>query len=177
MKINITKKNLNPGEATLTAIEKKLGKLEKYFSKDILADVVLTNMKNNSVKLEATINADGLIFRAEETGDDLRGCLDSVVDKLASQMSRFKKKLIKSNRNKKEVFIDELPESPEPAAEELAVAKTKTFRISPMAVEEAILQMELLEHSFFVFRHAERNNVCVVYKRNDGSYGLLDIEN
>ncbi|MBQ4506697.1 MAG: ribosome-associated translation inhibitor RaiA [Firmicutes bacterium] len=177
MKINITKKNLNPSDATLEAIEKKLGKLEKYFSKDTVADVVLTNMKNNRVKLEATINADGLIFRAEESGDDLRGCLDGVVDKLASQMSRFKKKLIKSNRNKKEVIAEELPEAAEASAEELSVAKTKSFRISPMAVEEAILQMELLEHSFFVFRHAERNNVCVVYKRNDGSYGLLDIEN
>ncbi|MBQ1907998.1 MAG: ribosome-associated translation inhibitor RaiA [Firmicutes bacterium] len=176
MKINITKKNLNPGEATLQAIEKKLSKLDKYFAKDTQADVVLTNMKNNTVKLEATINADGLIFRAEEIGDDLRGCLDSVVDKLASQMSRFKKKLIKSNR-KKEVVYAELPDVDTAAPEELAVAKTKTFRISPMAVEEAILQMELLEHSFFVFRHAEKNNVCVVYKRNDGSYGLLDIEN
>ena len=176
MLVNITSKNLNPVEKTKVQIEKKLSKLDKYFSQETEASVVLTNEKNNSVKLEATIYAGGLIFRAEERGNDLLFCLDKVVDKLSSQMSRFKKKLVKKHHDQKEVMASELPDI-ENALEEVNVVKTKHFRMSPMSVDEAIMQMELLEHTFFVFRDAEKNNVCVVYKRNDGTYGLLDIEN
>ena len=177
MLVKITSKNLNPSEKTKLQIEKKLGKLDKYFSQDTEAGVVLTNEKNNSVKLEATIFAGGLIFRAEERGNDLMYCLDMVVDKLASQMSRFKQKLVRKHHDQKEVLLaNELPDTAD-AVEEVNVVKTKHFRISPMSAEEAIMQMELLEHSFVVYRDGEKNNVCVVYKRNDGTYGLLDIEN
>ncbi|MBR0139003.1 MAG: ribosome-associated translation inhibitor RaiA [Firmicutes bacterium] len=177
MLVKITSKNLNPSEKTKVQIEKKLGKLDKYFTQDTEANVVLTNEKNNSVKLEATIYAGSLIFRAEEKGNDLLYCLDIVVDKLSSQMSRFKQKLVKKHHDQKEVLLaSELPDVAD-AVEEVSVVKTKHFRISPMSVEEAIMQMELLEHSFFVYRDGEKNNVCIVYKRNDGTYGLLDIEN
>jgi len=176
MLIKITSKNLNPSEKTKVQIEKKLSKLEKYFSQSTEADVMLTNEKNNTVKLEATIVAGSTIFRAEEKGNDLIVCLDEVVDKLSSQMSRFKKKLIKKHHDQKEVDFAAVPDTAD-AVEDVQVVKTKHFRMSPMSVEEAILQMELLEHSFFVYRDAEKNNVCVVYKRKDETYGLLDIEN
>lgn len=176
MLVKITSKNLNPTERTKEQIEKKIGKLEKYFANNTEATVMLTNEKNNTVKLEATIHAGSTIFRAENTGNDLLVCLDAVIDKLASQMSRFKKKLVKKHHDQKEVFLAEVPDTAD-AVEELLIAKTKSFRISPMSVEEAVLQMELLEHNFFVYRDGEKNNVCVVYKRKDGTYGLLDIEN
>ncbi len=143
MKIIITGKNFTASENLKTQIEKKLGKLDKYFSKETVANVMLSNQKDGQ-KLEATINADGMIFRAEATQPDILFALDKVVDRLSSQMTRF---------------------------------KTKRFRINPMTTEEAILQMELLEHNFFVFRDDETNRVNVVYKRNDGGYGLIETEN
>ncbi len=179
MKINITSKGLNPAERTLQTIEKKIGKLDKYFAKDTVAYVVLKNEKNNTVKLEATINADGLIFRAEETGNDLIFCLDKVVDKLSSQMSRFKSRLVKKHKDQKEVLLSEIPDAAAASEdeEEMKVVKTKSFRITPMPVDEAIVQMELLNHNFYVFRDEDTNHVCVVYKRKDESYGMLNIEN
>ena len=178
MKINITSKGLNPAEKTLATIEKKLSKLDKYFSKDTVANVVLKNEKNNTVKLEATINAGGFIFRAEEAGNDLIFCLDKVMDKLSSQMSRFKGKIMKRHKDQKDFVITEIPDAASaPEEEEIKVVKTKSFRISPMPVDEAIIQMELLNHNFYVFRDEENNHVCVVYKRKDETYGMLDIEN
>ena len=177
MKINITSKGLNPAEKTLATIEKKLSKLDKYFSKDTVANVVLKNEKNNTVKLEATINAGGFIFRSEESGNDLIFCLDSVMDKLSSQMSRFKGKIQKKHKDQKDFIISEVPDAAAPAEEEIKIVKTKSFRISPMPVDEAIIQMELLNHNFYVFRDEENNHVSVVYKRKDESYGMLDIEN
>jgi len=175
MKIIITGKNFTASEQLKLKIEKKLGKLDKYFSQETVANVMLSNVKEGQ-KLEATINADGMIFRAESTNSDIEYALDKVVDRLSSQMSRFKQKLIRKHQGVKDIVPEELPDVPE-AAEEVSVVKTKRFRINPMSTEEAILQMELLEHSFFVFRDAETNRVNIVYKRNDGNYGLLETEN
>ncbi len=175
MKINITGKNFTASENLRKQIEKKLGKLDKYFSKETVTNVMLSNQKDGQ-KLEATINADGMIFRAEATEPDILFALDKVVDRLSSQMSRFKTKLIKKHKTQKEeVLYDELPDEAEESGE-LNVIKTKSFRINPMSTEEAILQMELLEHSFFVFRNDETDQVCVVYKRNEGGYGLIETE-
>ena len=176
MKINITGRNFTASENLKIQIEKKLGKLDKYFSKETEANVVLSNQKDGQ-KLEATINADGMIFRAEATEPDILFALDKVVDRLSSQMSRFKTKLIRKHKTQKEeVFYAELPDEGD-IKEELGVTKTKRFHVSPMTTEEAILQMELLEHSFLVYRDAETNRVNVVYKRNDGGYGLIEVEN
>ena len=174
MIINITGKNFTASEQLKQRIEKKLGKLDKYFTQETVANVMLSNIKEGQ-KLEATINADGMIFRAESTSSDIEYALDKVVDRLSSQMSRFKQKLIRKHQAK-ELIAAEIPDAVE-AEEETKVVKTKRFRINPMTTEEAILQMELLEHSFFVFRDAETNRVNIVYKRNDGGYGLLETEN
>ena len=174
MEIIITGKNFTASEQLKLRIEKKLGKLDKYFSQETVANVMLSNIKEGQ-KLEATINADGMIFRAESTSSDIEYALDKVVDRLASQMSRFKQKLIRKHQGTKGLIPAEIPDAAEEA--EVGVVKTKRFRINPMSTEEAILQMELLEHSFFVFRDAETNRVNIVYKRNDGGYGLLETEN
>ncbi len=175
MEIIITGKNFTASEQLKQRIEKKLGKLDKYFSQETVANVMLSNIKEGQ-KLEATINADGMIFRAESTNSDIEYSLDKVVDRLSSQMSRFKQKLIRKHQGQKAIIADEIPDAAEAPAE-VGVVKTKRFRINPMSTEEAILQMELLEHSFFVFRDAETNRVNIVYKRNDGNYGLLETEN
>ena len=173
MKVTISSKNFNASENLLSLIEKKMAKLDKYFAKDIEADVMLSNEKGTRQKLEATIKAGGFIFRAEEVNADIYYCLDKVIDKLSSQMSRFKQKLIKKNKDQKEIFLSEVPDVAE-AVDEVQVVKSKKFRINPMSADEAIMQMELLGHSFFVFLDGETNAVNVVYKRDDGSYGLLE---
>jgi len=175
MQVKINSKNLNPSDALVAKIEAKMGKLDKYFSSDITANVMLTEVKTGLAKLEATINAGGMIFRAEESNADLFYCLDKVLDKLSSQMSRFKKKLIKKHKDQKEVMLAEIPDVAE-AVEEVHVVKTKTFTLTPMTTDEAILQMELLEHNFFVFENPETGKANVVYKRADGQYGLLVTE-
>lgn len=175
MKVNIATKNFNASDQLKERIEKKFQKLDKYFSKEIVANVMLSNEKGNLQKLEATINAGGMIFRAEEMNTDIYNCLDKVMDRLSSQMSRFKTKMVKRHKDQKEILFSEVPDVQE-ATEEIAVVKTKHFAIHPMNTEEAIMQMELLEHSFFVFLNEEANGVNVVYKRKDGSYGLLVTE-
>ena len=175
MKVNITSKNFTPSENFKNKAEVKMGKLDKFFSKETVANVRISGEPNNKIKLESTINAGGLIFRAEDTNTDVYYCLDNVLDKLSSQMSRFKKKLVRKHRDQKEVLLAELPDT-EDAVEEVSVVKTKTFKLNPMTSDEAVLQMELLGHNFFIFKDAESDAVEVVYKREDGSYGLLITE-
>ena len=171
MRLNITSKNLNAGEDLKAIIEKKLDKLNKYFSEEIEANVMLSQERGRQ-KIEATIYANGTIFRAEETTGDAFEGVDRVVEKLSSQMSRFKTKLQRKHKENKSFIFDAVPEYE--AEEEIQVVKTKKFKLAPMNVDEAIVQMELLQHNFFVFYNVDRDNVDVVYKRNDGNYGLLE---
>ena len=173
MKVNVTSRNFNASDNLINNIERKMEKLSKYFSQDTTADVMLSNEKGSRQKLEATIKAGGFIFRAEEVNSDIYYCLDKVIDKLSSQMSRFKGKL--QRKGQKEVVYSMLPDAPD-AVEEVGVVRTKKFRLNPMTTEEAIMQMELLEHSFFVFTDGETGGTNVVYKRADGTYGLLVTE-
>ncbi len=175
MKINISNRNFNPSDNLINNIERKMERLSKYFSKDTTANVMLSNEKGSRQKLEATIQAGGMIFRAEEVNSDIYYCLDKVIDKLSSQMSRFKGKLIRKGKDQKEVVYSMLPDAPD-AVEDISVVKTKRFRLNPMTTEEAIMQMELLEHSFFVFADGETGSTNIVYKRADGTYGLLVTE-
>ena len=118
----------------------------------------------------------GNIFRAESVAQDVFDAIDDVAEKLLKQMSKYKKKLIKKNQGKESVRFENIPEVPEAEEEETKIARTKKFTLTPMTAEEAILQMELLQHNFFVYLDAESGNVNVVYKRNDEDYGLLETE-
>lgn len=173
MKTNITGKNYTPSDKLKETIEKKFEKLDKYFSNEITGNV-MTIKEKGRYKVEATINAKGTIFRAEVKADDPYDAVDRVVDKLSNQMSKFKTKLQKKHKGQKEVMFAELPEYDEASEEEIRVVKKKKFELTPMTVDEAILQMEMLEHSFFVFLNMETDAVNVVYKRNDMDYGLLE---
>lgn len=170
MKVIITGKNVKADDKLKELIQKKLGKLGKYFSDDISANVMLTEERGRK-KIETTIKAKNMIFRAEETAGDFYTGIDNVVDKLSSQMSRFKTKIQKKHRDSREFSFSEWPETEESKA---SLVKTKKFQLEPMSAEEAIVQMELLGHSFFVFLNMETDSVNVVYKRNDGNYGLLE---
>lgn len=173
MKVIITSKNMNASDHLKQTIESKLDRLGKYFSNDIVANVTLSTEKGRQ-KIEATINAKGTIFRAEETTNDIYSGVDRVVEKLSSQMSRFKTKLQRKHKDHKELLLMDLPEVAGEELEEMKVVRRKKFDLMPMSVDEAIMQMELLEHSFFVFLNMESDAVNVVYKRKDNDYGLLE---
>lgn len=172
MKTIITGKNYSPSDKLKETIEKKFEKLDKYFSNEITGNV-MTIKEKGGYKVEATINARGTIFRAEMKADDPYDAVDRVIEKLSSQMSKFKSKLQKKYKGQKDFMFAELPEAEE-EQEELHIVKKKRFELIPMTVDEAIVQMELLAHNFFVFLNMETDSVNVVYKRNDKDYGVLE---
>lgn len=172
MKTIITGKNYTPSDKLKETIEKKFEKLDKYFSNEITGNVMVIRGKSG-YKVEATINGKGIIFRAEMQAEDPYDAVDRVIEKLSSQMSRFKSKLQKRYKGHQEVMFADLPEYDE-ESEDLHVVKKKRFELEPMTVDEAIVQMELLAHNFFVFLNMETDSVNVVYRRNDKDYGLLE---
>jgi len=172
MKVIITSKSFSASDHLKETIEKKFEKLNKYFSNDIVANVMIS-MERGKQKVEATINARGMIFRAEENSADVYEGVDRVLEKLSSQMSRFKTKLQKKHKDNKELLFTDIPELDE-EAEEIKVVKTKKFDLTPMTTEEAIIQMELVQHTFFVFLNMETDSINVVYKRRNNGYGLLE---
>ncbi len=172
MKVKITSKNFNASNHLKETIEKKLEKLGKYFSSEIEATVMLSTEKDRQ-KVEATISVKGTIFRAEDVSADAYEGIDRVVEKLSSQMSRFKTKLQKKYKDNKEFMFSDIPEIPE-EPDDIKVVRTKKFQLEPMNVDEAIMQMELLGHTFFVFLNMESDSVNVVYERKNGDYGLLE---
>lgn len=172
MKIVINSKNYTASEKLKETIEKKFAKLDKYFSNEITANV-MTLREKGKYKVEATINTKGTIFRAEVLTNDPYDGVDRVVEKLSRQMSKFKTKLQRKYKDHKDLAFTELPETEE-EQENIQVVRRKKFDLVPMTVDEAVIQMELLEHNFFVFLNMETDSVGVVYKRNDKDYGLLE---
>lgn len=172
MKTIITGKNYTPSDKLKDIIEKKFAKLDKYFSDDITANVV-TIKEKGGYKVEATINTKGNIFRAETKSSDPYDCVDRCIEKLSTQMSKFKSKLQKKYKGQKDFGFETLPEYDEPQ-EEINVVRVKKFQLEPMTQEEAIMQMEMLNHNFFIYLNMETDSVNVVYKRNDGGYGVLE---
>ena len=174
MKILITGKNVNVGDNLTNLVNTKFRKLDKYFNRDVEMTVNVFQQKERH-GVEATIFAKGTIFRAEDVAADVNTAIDKVSDKLASQLSKYKTKLqkkYKGNSNN-EIVFDAIPDD-DHVEEDLKEVKRKSFDIKPMSVEEAILQMELVGHSFFVFINIDTEAVNVVYKRSDDKYGLLE---
>ncbi len=174
MKINVRGKNMEVSPALQEYLEKRMGKLEKYFDSQIEVQVTMSIVKGDHI-VEATISIDGLLLRGEETSQDIYASIDMVVDKLERQMHKYKTKI---NRKLKYSGIKDLNEQmvetkPQEDAEPVVV-RTKRFAMKPMSVEEAILQMNLLGHSFFVFANADTEEINVLYARKDGNYGLIE---
>ena len=151
MKIIVTGKNITISDRIEAAIEKRFEKLGKYFADDIKANVVV-HPERDKVKMEATIVTKGTIFRAEDVSQDIFDSIDIVADKLSSQMTKYKGKLQKRNKSGESVRFEMIPEMSEAEqADEAKLVKTKKFQLVPMTVDEAVMQMELLQHNFFVF--------------------------
>ncbi|WP_110112514.1 ribosome-associated translation inhibitor RaiA [Bacillus sp. CGMCC 1.16541] len=180
---NIRGENIEVTPAIKDYVEKKLSKLERYFDETPKTDAYV-NLKvyNNNQKIEVTIPMTDLVLRAEETHGDLYAAIDLVVDKLERQIRKHKTKVNRKLREKgapKYVFAQLEDEAAATAIateeeEDLELVRTKRFNLKPMDSEEAILQMNMLGHSFFVFTNAETNVTNVVYRRKDGKYGLIE---
>ena len=173
MKFNIKGLNVNVSEKMKARIEKKLSKLDKFFTDDTTAYVTLSAQKDNRT-IEVTIPIRGGLMRAEETTDDFYTSLDTAQALLERQLRRHKTKLIDRTQNR-ESFASLFETDDDDAYDEdaIRIEKVKKFDFKPMDPEEACLQMDLLGHSFFVFKDADSNETCVVYKRNNGTYGLI----
>ena len=149
--------------------EKKLNKLDRYFNREAEALIRFRQQRGGRNIAEITVSVDGLILRAEENSNDMYLSIDRAVDKLESQIRRYRTKMGKHLREAR-------AEAPvEPVYEEASfdVVRTKRFSVKPMDVDDAITQMELLGHDFFLFMNAENDTLNVLYRRNDGTYGLL----
>ena len=172
MKINVIGRQLNVYDDTRELIEKKLSKLDKYFKIPPEATVTLSRKRNVS-SLEVTINAAGTLFRSEVDAPDFRIALDQTVDHIEGQIRKNKTKLAKRLR---ENVIDMavVPDPVEEISEDEPIIRVKQFEFKPMTPEEAIMQMNLLGHSFYVFNDITTGDTCVVYQRKDGAYGLIE---
>ncbi|MGN1132111.1 MAG: ribosome hibernation-promoting factor, HPF/YfiA family [Ruminococcus sp.] len=174
MKIAYTARKVNLKDNFKELCEKKLSKFNKIFSEDATASVVVTLYKNRQT-VEVTINDNGVICRAEDTQDEMNDALDKVVDIIARQIRKNKTRLSRRLRDNTADFTAILPEEDIEDEEEFDI-RYKTIPVKPISVEEAILQMNMLDHDFFVFINAETNETNVVYKRKGNTYGLLEPE-
>ena len=169
MNITIVGRKCTPRENFKERAQEKLRKVEKFFGPDATAKITATVEKNQKI-CEVTLTKKSMIFRAQERSDDLEDALDMCVDSLIRQIRKNKTRIEKKLRDVS--FDDVLAE--DYAEEEFEVVRSKTVVLKPETVEEAILQMNLLGHMFYMFRNAETDDICVVYRRNDGGYGLIE---
>ena len=171
MKITILLRHVAIDEKTKAIIEKKVTKLDKFFDDEQEALVTLRKAGDTEI-LELTINATGMIFRSEVKSESYLRAIDIAVDVIERQIRKNKTKLAKKIRSTafdKTAVSDEAPEE----EDKLEQIRVKEFTLKPMTTEEAILQMELIEHNFFVFQDQETENIFVAYKRADGGYGVI----
>lgn len=182
MNYNIRGERIEVTEALKDYVEKKVGKLERYFETPPTSDVnVKLSVNRDQHNVEVTIQLPGLLLRAEENNPDMYASIDLVTDKLERQIRKHKTKI--NRKFRQEGSIRSLLKDGNGTAstavatqdeEELELVRTKRFALKPMDVEEAILQMNLIGHSFFVFSNMDTEEVNVVYKRDDGKYGLIE---
>jgi len=174
MKFIIIGRNIDVTEGLKSAVQEKLGKLERYFTPETEIHVTLSVEKDRQ-KIEVTIPVKGNIIRSEQVSSDMYVSIDLVEEVIERQLRKYKTKIVNQQQAggnfQKEFVEDEFLED-----EEVKIIRTKKFGIKPMYPEDACVQMELLGHNFFVFRNAETEEVNVVYKRKGNTYGLIEPE-
>lgn len=178
IKYSIRGENLEVTEAIRDYVVSKLEKIEKYFQEDqeLDARVNLKVYREKTAKVEVTIPLGSITLRAEDVSQDMYGSIDLVTDKIERQIRKNKTKIERKNRNKKstsQLFTDAVVEEAEAAPAK--VVRSKQIDLKPMDLEEALLQMDLLGHDFFIYTDVEDNTTNVLYRREDGDVGLLEV--
>ena len=177
MEIIIRGDKMQITDAMKDYINEKLGKLEKYLeNSDAVRANVIVKVKNHEQTVEITIPLKSFILRSEETKEDFYAAVDKTIDKLERQVRKNKTKLMAKQNKASYDFNFEKIDFKEEIEDEHKVIKRKTIEVKPMNEEEAILQMELLNHEFYIYKDSETNKKTVVYKRTDGNYGLIESE-
>lgn len=174
MKYIILGKNIEVTEGLKSAVEDKIGKLEKYFTPETEVHVTLSVEKDRQ-KIEVTIPVKGSIIRSEQVSNDMYVSIDLVEEIIERQLKKYKKKLT-NQKQASSFFKQDYIEKDYMDDEEIKIIRTKKFDIKPMYPEDACIQMELLGHNFYVFCNAETDQVNVVYKRKGNTYGLIEPE-
>lgn len=171
MLITVVGKKCTPRDSFKERAEKKLSKIDRFFGEEASAKVTAT-VEKSSQSVEITVSHNGLIFRAQAKAENMNEALDNCVDLLIRQIRKNKTKVEKRLRTG---AFDDLYEAEDVVEEtEFELVRTKTISLKPLTVDEAILQMNMLGHKFFMFRNADTEDICVVYGREDGGYGLLE---
>ena len=172
MNITVIGRKVNLRENFKELVQRKLQKFDRIFDADAEATVTVT-LERNRQTVEITVKQRGMIYRAESSALEMNDALDDVVAALGRQIRKNKTRLERAKKVKEFELQDEYYDEPD---EEIEIVKRKTFFVKTMTVEEAILQMNLLGHAFFMFRDETSGEINVVYKRNDGKYGVLEPE-
>lgn len=175
MRFNIIGRNIKVTTGLEGIVTEKLEKLDKYFQPDQQVNVTLSTIKDLQ-KVEVTIPMKGNVIRTEQEDSDMFAAVLLAQESIERQLQKYKNKLIDKHRAAAPGFSDYYAEEDYGDDDEIIIEKIKRFDVKPMIPEEACMQMELIGHSFFVFRNAETNEVNVVYKRKNGSYGLIEPE-
>lgn len=167
MKVTCTGRRVSLKPSFIEKAEKRLAKLDKFFPEETQAQVTVTVEKSRQT-VEITVYDNGITVRAEKTADQMEAALEDAADLLTRRLVKNRKRL-----STKMTCAAEWPADPEPE-ETFEVIREKRFAVKPCTTDEAILQMNLLDHSFYVFRRIDDNAICVVYHRNNGGYGLIE---
>lgn len=179
MRLQVKGKNVEVSEAIRDYAEEKLGRLGRQLADPTRVELELAIEKNPSISAshvaEATIWTKGPVLRAKEASTDMRASIDLLVDKLERQVTRYREKRHRRHARGEGGVSAQIDLPPLPADEE-TIVKTKQFTVSELSPEEAVLQLELVGHDFFVFRNVESHEINVVYRRNDGRYGVIEPE-
>lgn len=175
MKIEYLTKNYQAAEKLKDLISKKIGRLDKFFENDIVVKVML-KQANDVYTMELTIFVGKGVLRSEVSSDNMYDNIDLALGKLEKQIIKHHKKIAdKSKKFRSPVLTDVSVAPPEPERENKLV-RSKAYKLTPMTVEDAIEELELIGHSFYVFENMDTSRVAVLYRRNDGNYGLIDAQ-
>ena len=176
MKFNIIGRRYDLTDKIKDYVEKKLGKLDKFFKDESEARVVIGTIKDNDY-IEATIYVGGMMYRAEASDKEILAAIDKIVDVIERQIRKNKTRLekkIKRDATLDNMLISGTTYTEGEETKEFEIVKTKRFTVKPMSSEEAILQMNLLGHNFFVFKNQDTDEMNIVYKRKDGKYAIIE---
>ncbi|TCL70964.1 putative sigma-54 modulation protein [Hydrogenispora ethanolica] len=175
MLVSVKGKNVEITEALRDYAEKKVAKVSKFFEKSPIGAQVTMSTERGKHIVDITVQIDGLLLRGEEKTADMYGSIDGAVEKIERQVHKFKTRINRRLRGEENQVVL-APVSTQEEAPAPVIKRTKRFAIKPMSVEEAVMQMDLLGHDFYVFSNSDTEEVNVVYRRKDGNYGLIEPE-